>query len=449
MLIITVFLMAISAARAEDKPQLTLEQLLEQVRKGQFQESQANKKREANFLREKRKQTKLLATAKVGLKRLEARAQKLENRFNENELQLGELNELLSQKLGNFAEMFGVIRQVSGEIRSQINASLISGEHKDRAEPLKKFSSTKRLPTIKQLEELWAVLLDEMVAQGQITTFTGNLVGRDGRTRQTEITRIGPFVAIHDGEYLDYLPATQQYARLGRQPGGKFLNAASEIEARTAGKTVTAAIDPARGGILSLLIETPSLAERIDQGGLVGYVIILIAFVGLGLGAWRFFALNRILSAVMQQVKKPNHISDDNPLGRILQAERSINPRGGKIDSEMIELKLHDAILREMPAIELYLPLVRILAAIAPLLGLLGTVTGMILTFQAITLFGTGDPKLMAGGISQALVTTVLGLITAIPLLLLHALASSRARDVRQILEEQAAGLVAARAEGK
>ena len=83
----------------------------------------------------------------------------------------------------------------------------------------------------------------------------------------------------------------------------------------------------------------------------------------------------------------------------------------------------------------------------ATLLGLLGTVTGMIATFQSITLFGTGDPKLMAGGISQALITTVLGLIAAIPLLLLHNFVATRSKDLVQILEERSAGMVASRAE--
>jgi len=89
----------------------------------------------------------------------------------------------------------------------------------------------------------------------------------------------------------------------------------------------------------------------------------------------------------------------------------------------------------------------KIIAVVAPLLGLLGTVTGMIITFQAITLFGTGDPKLMAGGISTALVTTVQGLCVAIPTVLLHTLVASRARRLNQILEEQAAGMVAVQSE--
>lgn len=114
---------------------------------------------------------------------------------------------------------------------------------------------------------------------------------------------------------------------------------------------------------------------------------------------------------------------------------------------ETLELKLDDAVLREIPALEVRLVWLKILAAVAPLLGLLGTVTGMILTFQQITLFGTGDPKLMAGGISQALVTTVLGLIVAIPMVLLHAMLNARSKGLIQVLEEESAGLIAEQSE--
>jgi biopolymer transport protein ExbB len=136
-------------------------------------------------------------------------------------------------------------------------------------------------------------------------------------------------------------------------------------------------------------------------------------------------------------------ISTDNPLGRIL----SVYDDNETIDPESLELKIDEAILREVPQLEKYHSIVKVFAAIAPLLGLLGTVVGMIVTFQALTLFGTGDPKLMAGGISQALVTTMLGLIVAIPLVFLHSILTSWSGTLIEILEEQSAGLIARHAE--
>jgi len=116
-------------------------------------------------------------------------------------------------------------------------------------------------------------------------------------------------------------------------------------------------------------------------------------------------------------------------------------------NDELLQLKLDEAVLAEIPALERGNSLIKLLAAIAPLLGLLGTVTGMILTFQAISLFGSGDPKLMAGGISQALVTTVLGLVVAIPLLFSHSVIAYLSRSMIQRLDEQCAGVLARSAE--
>ena len=112
-----------------------------------------------------------------------------------------------------------------------------------------------------------------------------------------------------------------------------------------------------------------------------------------------------------------------------------------------LELKLAEAVLSEPPKLEQGLTLLKIIAAVAPLMGLLGTVTGMIITFQAITIFGAGDPKAMAGGISSALVTTVLGLLVAIPTVLLHTVVNGRSQRIIHVLNEQATGIVAEHSE--
>ena len=139
---------------------------------------------------------------------------------------------------------------------------------------------------------------------------------------------------------------------------------------------------------------------------------------------------------------KRDEAKTNNPLGRVLKAAE--DNQGA--DTESLELKLDEAILKESPKINSGLSLLKIIAMVAPLLGLLGTVTGMIIVFQAITIYGAGDPKAMAGGISSALVTTVLGLVVAIPTLLLHTLLSGKAKKLLHILEEQSAGIIAERA---
>jgi biopolymer transport protein ExbB len=231
---------------------------------------------------------------------------------------------------------------------------------------------------------------------------------------------------------------------LARQPQDRYRSMAAALANASPGDIVGTAIDPSRGSLLGLLIQAPSLPERIDQGGIVGYVIIVLGIVGLLIAVWRLLYLSGVGTGIRKQLKNeaPN---EKNPLGRILKVyDDNIDS-----DTETLELKLDEAILREAPSLEKWQGGIKVLAAVAPLLGLLGTVTGMIATFQAITLFGTGDPKLMAGGISQALVTTVLGLCVAIPLVLLHSWVAGRSRALIEILEEQTAGIIAKKAESE
>jgi biopolymer transport protein ExbB len=148
---------------------------------------------------------------------------------------------------------------------------------------------------------------------------------------------------------------------------------------------------------------------------------------------------------VTEQQRHLDHPKPDNPLGRVL----TVYQQNRGVDPETLELKLDEVVMRESSQIERFLWLVKTVSVVAPLMGLLGTVTGMIQTFQAITLFGAGDPKMMAGGISEALVTTMLGLITAIPLVLLHATLANSARRINDILEEQSTGFVAIESEGQ
>ena len=202
------------------------------------------------------------------------------------------------------------------------------------------------------------------------------------------------------------------------------------------------AIDPSRGTILSLLIQSPNLQERVRQGGIVGYIILVLGVIGLVVGVLRILYLWNVGRKIRAQVG--NSTPDPgNALGRVL----GVYDETRHADVEALELRLDEAILQESAPIRRGATFVKVLSVVTPLLGLLGTVTGMIEVFQAITLFGAGDPKLMAGGISRALVTTVLGLVMAIPLTLLHSFISEKARSLVELLEEQSVGMVAERAE--
>jgi biopolymer transport protein ExbB len=259
-----------------------------------------------------------------------------------------------------------------------------------------------------------------------------------------EVTRIGAFNVVSDGKYLEFIPETGRLVELQRQPPSRYTGRIGELASGTSGM-YPMGLDPTRGQLLGLLVQSPSLMERIAQGKTVGYVIITLGFVGVLIAIWRILVLTSVSAKVSRQIKNIGDPNTNNPLGRVL----SVFKGNSTIDIETIELKLGEAILRETPKFNSMLPLLKIISVVAPLLGLLGTVTGMIVTFQAITLYGAGDPKLMAGGISTALVTTVLGLVVAIPTVFMHTLVASRARRLTQILQEESAGMLAEHAESK
>ncbi len=317
---------------------------------------------------------------------------------------------------------------------------MISAEYPDRFLELDELANSKALPTIEQLEKLWFILQQEMTESGKVVHYPAEVLTASGDPRSAEVIRIGTFNALADGKYLRYLSEPGKLVELARQPAGEYLDLAEDFSDTKSGQA-DMAIDPTRGVILSMLIQTPDTVERIEQGGVIGYIIIIMGISGFVFAIYKLVILTRTDRKMTQQADDQSSASDDNPLGRVILAVEQ-NPSQ---DEETLELLLDDAITREVPVLERGQSMIKLLAAVAPLLGLLGTVTGMIATFQSISLFGTGDPKLMASGISQALVTTMLGLMVAIPLLFLHSLIASRSRKLVQILDEQSAGLISRR----
>jgi biopolymer transport protein ExbB len=429
---------AVAAPPAPPKAS-SMDALLERVRHGWNAERVENLEREERFERQREHQLRLLAEAKATQAAEEDRSERLEIEFETNEAVLARLEATLIERLGALGELFGVVRQVSGDTRGIVESSLVSAQFPDRAEFLEELGKSKSLPSIGALEKLWATLLQEMVEVGRVSRFDAVVIDSDGNKQNREVVRIGAFNAISDGKYL--VMESGKLAELPRQPAGTYLGTVAPFESATTGMA-RFAIDPSRGSILKVLIETPDAAERVEQGGLVGYAIITLGVLAGALAIVRWFVVSSIGRKVAVQ-KRSTTATTDNPLGRVLRVYED-NPT---VDVVTLEAKLDEVIMGEVSTLERLLWAVRVVSVVAPLMGLLGTVTGMIQTFQAITLFGTGDPKMMASGISEALVTTMLGLIVAIPLVLLHATVSSSSRGVIHILEQQAAGLIARRAE--
>ena len=428
----------------------TMEELLELVKEGKAREQSENAKREKEFLDNKNQQAQLLEREKREEARQERIAAELEAEFTKNEEILRVKDEAYKKELGSLIELFGHLQSTSSEAAVQFMSSLSSAEFGEERviylnELTAKMSETTELPDIEEIRQLWFELQREMIAGSEIVSFEADVIDVDGETTTCMVVRVGLFNAVCDGKYLEFAASKGQYAFLPRQPEGRYTRTASNIASASINEQVTFGIDPTGptgGSLLANLIQTPSLSERAAQGKEIGYAIIVVGLLGTLLALYKLFVLYVMGRAVKKQADSKD-LDQKNPLGRVLK----VGEEHFSKDIDTLELKLAEAIMAERPNIERYIGVVKIISVVAPLAGLLGTVTGMIVTFQQITLYGTGDPKLMAGGISQALVTTVLGLLVAIPTTLLHSFANSSAREIVGVLEEQSTGILAERAE--
>lgn len=412
--------------------------LLQQIRQRAAQEEQINRQREQEFRANLDRARLKLQEAKAAMETEQARQERLLSAFDANEAVLTGLEEALRTEQGGLGEMFGTVRQSAGDFHAQFLGSLAMVDKPESLEFLGSLSNSRSLPSMAELEEMWLVVLGEMVGSGRVDHVSAEVVLPDGTKVLKDVLRVGAFNAVADGRYLAYVEGRAQFLELPRQPRGAHLELAAALEGAAPGETGFFSLDPSRGAILAHLVQTPTLVERVQQGKEIGLIILGLGVFGLLLFATRFTILMVMEYRVRRQLGSATPLFD-NPLGRVM----TLCAQTGPADPETMEIRLEEAVLKEIPRLERGLRTIKILAAVAPLLGLLGTVVGMIETFQAITLFGTGDPQLMAGGISQALVTTALGLTVAIPMLFLHNLAAAKSRSLINILEEQGAGLLA------
>jgi len=416
----------------------SLKGLLDEVKQFTEADKKTNHKREQLFDADLAEQQKLLEDSRKRLQLADEEQLRLKQSFDDNDSKLGELEALIQQRSGQLGEVFGVAKEEASELRSLLDDSLVSAENPGRSEQLD-FADSRRVPTLKELEALWYQLQLEMTESGRISRFETQVVSAEGEQRTMSVVRFGLFAAAteqaqYPHQYLDWNVQEQQLAVMPTQPD----NAASQLSAYFNGSSNDILIDPSRGELFAMLDRMPKLMERIHQGAEVGYVIITLGVLGLLIALWRVLVIMVTEAKVNSQLRKDKNFSDSNALGRVLLAASDDN-----LTAEQRELKVDEAILKELPGFERGQSSVKLLATVAPLLGLLGTVVGMIATFQSITLFGTSDPKLMAGGISQALITTVLGLVVAIPLLFSHSYLATRSRRLVQILQQKSLGLLA------
>jgi len=428
--------------------------LLNDIRQNAAKVEAENRQREAEFAANANQQQAKLNQARRELQQLENRAAVVRRSFDGNKARIDSLKEDLSAAQGDFREVFGLARQKAGEFKAMLDSSLITSEYPTRTAVLERISESDALPSTDDLNAIWQTMLEEIKAQRQVSSYDAPVANIDDGAVQS-VTRVGPFAVFtsNGAEFLSYAASGSEsgenaplLAKLPKQPGGAVSSAASKVASAGAGDIVMAPLDPTRGELLKSFERVPTFVERFGNpfifktgyGKVVGLIIEWIAILGVIFGVFNLIRLFLAKMSINGQKRKAQ-ASKSNALGRIMMAyDESKNA-----DAETIELKLDEAILRESPKFEFGLSILKLLAGIAPLLGLLGTVTGMIQTFQAMMIYGTGDPQLMAGGISEALITTMLGLVAAIPLLILHSFNASISRSIQGTLEEQSAGIVA------
>ncbi|ARU56950.1 MotA/TolQ/ExbB proton channel family protein [Oleiphilus messinensis] len=444
-LIIIILSVLQNKAQAESADVLNLDKLLERIKEGQLVERKQDTERVTRFKRELDQQAQLLKEAELERDKLLKSSSELEEQLKTNQEQISQLRTDRDEKLGELKALFGVLQQTAIESKAEFNDSLTQLNYPERTAFLDNFSDkmsrASALPSVDEIRKLWFELALEVTESGRITTFTADYRSVHGDLHSARVTRLGVFNIVKDGAYLNYDPQTGKLIELAAQPADRFVDTLSDLPTPQQ-KTFPLALDPSRGQLLEMLTQLPDFEARIRQGGIVGYIIIALGMVAVLIALERGFMLLLLSFKVRSQLRRPDK-PGNNPLGRILACYNN----NSNADLETLELRMGELMLREIPTINRRVAALKMIAVVAPLLGLLGTVTGMIVTFQSISLFGTGDPKLMASGISQALITTVQGLSVAIPVLLFHGLVAAKARGITEVLEYQAAGLIAEQAQ--
>lgn len=418
-----------------------LKALLQQVQQESRSQSQLLQQREQRFLNAQGQQETMLKQAEAEQKQAQTKADAVRSQFEANEKAIADIQDKLKAASGDRGQLYGTVHDAAGAFHQIAVDSLVSAQFPDRIKTLGQIADTSRVPSLDQIRQLWFLMQQQLIEGGQVTVFPTQIIRRDGDPQQTQVTRVGAFTAIAGGRYLALQPGSAKLAVLRRQPdytddARNFENAGPEL--------ATILVDPSRGTLLRQQAERPTLLDRIQQAGVIGYVIIAVGLLGLALALYQLLYLARVDFAMRRQLRNLSEPRPNNPLGRVLACMREENLDE---DTEVLETRLSEAVLRETPRLERFQAFLRMVVAAGPLMGLVGTVTGMIITFQVITEVGAGDPKLMAGGISQAMIATVLGLLVAIPLLFINSILGARSRVLVQILDEQSAGLLARRME--
>ncbi len=439
----TLFLAAalVTATAAHAAPQAaSLDQLLEQVKSAAQQNTAQNQQREAQFRTAADQQQQILSSARQALTQEQANNTQLQAKYDANKKQLDDLLNQLRTREGDYSQVFDQVRQAAADLKTNLDNSMVSTQYPGRGVFLAKLAESRDLPTPDDLHKLWFLMQQEMTAEGQVAKFGTDVSHEDGSSEKATVVRVGVFTAVNGNSFLRYVPETGALVQPDRQPDGHWRGLAGNLSAASSG-VLPMAVDPSGGDLLRSLANQPSFMERIAQGHTTGWIIIVLGLVGLLIILERGAYLFTVGGKIKKQMSS-SKADLGNPLGRIL----SVFNESKADDADTLGLRLDETLLRERPVIETRLGLLRILAMVSVLLGVLGTVAGVMNTFQAMNLFGSGGTQ-VASGIGSALVPIWLGLLVATILLFFHGLLTARSGELMHLLEEQSAAILAARAE--
>jgi len=288
-------------------------------------------------------------------------------------------------------------------------------------------------------------LLERLTGQGGVIAYAGNAVTKSGEIVPGRYLAAGPFRYFVGGESPVcgvIFPDDSLLPHLSELSGAQTENIISY--ANNTGSVLPA--DGTNGEILRQTARKDSLIGHLIKGGVWIWPILASALVALLLGLVKSVQLFRIRMPARGQIHELLECRDQGDIGAAtaLSARLPRHAAGlmqlafqhSEDSPELVEELLYEHLLGHQSALERGLSAIAMTAAIAPLLGLLGTVTGMIHTFQTLDLYGTGNPHVLAGGISEALITTEIGLVVAIPALVLHGLLSRRVHYILSSLEK-------------
>ena len=449
-----------TTAPAQDmrKTHVTLAQqqkaLEEKAARELTQARQEARDREAAIKQDK---TALLSAIKATKEKntaLERENSAIQAHIEEKKKEAEQLQSALAETRTVNRELSGFIRSNAKDLESMLIQSLQSALDPDRHTFLAPLINQEKFPSMADIHQMVTLLFSEIQASGEVRLTRGMIVDRHGKERMADLLILGNFTAMYflDGEtgFLLYSDQSRRFFALSRLPD---IGMQKNIQAYMNKETDNVAMDISRGGALRQLTHRLSLWEQIPKGGPIVWPLVAILGLALLILLERiFFLLRKRMNADTFMLKIQALVNGNQweECQALLESKRKkLIPKVLLTalefkDQERVDMEnaLQEAILGEIPRIERFLSTLGMLAAIAPLLGLLGTVTGMINTFHVITYYGTGDPRMMSGGISEALVTTMLGLSVAIPIMLFHTLLSRRVETEISKMEEKAVSFV-------